>query len=32
MSYIDAKDDDLVKCMIGDKLTELPKHVIRTLA
>jgi hypothetical protein len=32
MSYIEAKDDDLVKCMIGDKLTELPKHAIRTLS
>lgn len=32
MSYIDAEEDDLVKCMIGDKLTELPKHVIRTLS
>ena len=32
MSYIEANDEDLVKCMIGDKLTELPKHTIRTLS
>lgn len=29
-SFINAKEDtDLVDCMIGDKHTELPKHVIR---
>lgn len=33
MSYIDAKEDnDLVRCMIGDKETELPKHSIRILS
>lgn len=32
MSYIEANEEDLVKCMIGDKLTELPKHAIRTLS
>ena len=33
MAYIDAKEeDDLVRCMIGDKETVLPKRVIKILS
>ena len=32
-SFINAKeDDDLVDCLVGDKLTQLPKRVIRIVS
>ena len=33
MSYINAEDEnDLVDCLIGDKLTEIPKRIIRVMS
>ncbi len=33
MSYINAQDEnDLVDCLVGDKLTEIPKRIIRVMS
>ena len=33
MSYINTQDEnDLVDCIVGDKLTQLPKRVIKILS